>query len=289
MPKSAPAALVALCLSLAPAAMDAHAEPVLPAPPLQVEGTFWPLGSRVLSPDAPRRLISVDLGAAEDGGRPALEAGTAMTVFNVLGLWSALVVDVRKSCEFVCAFEEGETCHWQALLAPKLNAHYLGEPLLAIPAQHRVEAYEPLFARPAEAAVAWSPDFATPIWPPHGYDIRIEEWSPEEGLLRATLRLADGQEQAIEDQSCVATKTAGLIALACPTLALLAANGVPLLVSWTDYHAGVALPIARMRIDGREAVLVRYATKVDILHGLLVRDGERWVPLIRQPDYANVC
>src|SRR5688572_11589652 len=177
MPKSAPAALVALCLSLAPAAMDAHAEPVLPAPPLQVEGTFWPLGSRVLSPDAPRRLISVDLGAAEDGGRPALEAGTAMTVFNVLGLWSALVVDVRKSCEFVCTFEEGETCHWQALLAPKLNAHYLGEPLLAIPAQHRVEAYEPLFARPAEAAVAWSPDFATPIWPPHGYDIRIEEWS----------------------------------------------------------------------------------------------------------------
>jgi hypothetical protein len=44
-----------------------------------------------------------------------------------------------------------------------------------------------------------------------------------------------------------------------------------------------------MRIDGREAVLVRYATKIDILHGLLVRDGDRWVLLIRQPDYATVC
>ena len=44
-----------------------------------------------------------------------------------------------------------------------------------------------------------------------------------------------------------------------------------------------------MTIAGREAVLVRFSTKIDILHGLLMRDGDRWVPLIRATDYPTVC
>ena len=61
------------------------------------------------------------------------------------------------------------------------------------------------------------------------------------------------------------------------------------MVSWADYHPAAAEPVARMRIGGREAVLVRFSTKFDILHGLLVRDGDRWVPLFRSADYPTVC
>lgn len=263
-----------------------------PATPFQAESVVWPVAARALAPDQPRKLIAIDLGTAEDGAKPAFtEPGAAMIVLYERGASAAFVVEIVKSCDFVCGLEEGETCHWQALLAPEPDARLLGDPLLAFPVAdpNRSVPYHPWAPSPA-SAVQWRDGFARPVWPEQDpSEIRIDEWRPDGGRLSASLRLGSGEVQQIEDQGCTATEAAGLVALACPSLSILAADGVPLLVSWTDYHPAAAVPVARMTIAGREAVLVRFATKIDILHGLLVRDGARWVPLIRQPDYPNVC
>jgi hypothetical protein len=277
--------LLALC------APGAEAQDMPPAP-FQVESVVRPIAARALAPDQPRKLIVIDLGTAEDGAKPAFtEPGAAVTVLYERGASSAFVVEIVKSCAFVCGFEEGETCHWQALLAPEPDARLLGEPLLALPVADpkRSVPYQAWTPSPA-SAVRWRDGFARPVWPEQDpSEIRIDDWRPDGGRLSASLRLASGEVQPIEDQGCTATDAAGMVALACPSLSILAADGVPLLVSWTDYHPAAAVPVARLTIEGREAVLVRFSTKIDILHGLLVRDGDRWVPLIRPTDYPTVC
>jgi hypothetical protein len=163
------------------------------------------------------------------------------------------------------------------------------EVVAALPGEPALRDPEMPILRPTNSVPAWSKDFHTMAWPTDDTGgIRIDGWNASTKRLQFSVQ-AMGEEQPIDEPSCRASGGAGLTQIQCQSIALIAADGVPLLVSWTDYHAGVALPIARMRIDGREAVLVRYATKIDILHGLLVREGGRWVPLIRQPDYANVC
>jgi hypothetical protein len=284
--KASSALLLALCVPCA------WAQEPLPAPPFQVEGTLSPVAARTVSPDQPRKLIAIDLGTAEAGANPAItESGAPMIVLYERGASPAYVLEVRKSCALVCGLEEGETCHWQALLAPESDARVLGEPLLALPVAdpNRSVPYEPLMPSPA-SAVRWQDGFARPVWPPQDpSEIRIDGWRDDGGRLRASLRLASGDVQRIEDQGCTATQAAGLVAIACPSLSILAVDGVPLLVSWTDYHPAAAVPVARMTIAGREAVLVRFSTKIDILHGLLVREGNQWVPLFRDRDYPTIC
>ena len=264
----------------------------LPAAPYQVEATLWPVAARALDAEAPRRLIAIDLGSAEDGAKPAFaEPGASLWVLHQGGAAPADLVEIRKSCAFVCGVGVEESCHYQGLLAPESDTRLLGEPLLALAEDRVVDDYEPLHAKPAAGAQAsWSRDFAALTWPPENASgLRVDRWAAETGELRASLRLASGEEKTVEDRNCAASEAAGLLALACPSLSLLAADGVPLMVSWTDYHPAAAEPVARMRIGGREAVLVRFSTKLDILHGILIRDGDRWVPLFRAADYPTVC
>jgi hypothetical protein len=283
-PFSVPLVLLALCSPCA------QAKESLPPAPFQVESIMRPIAARSVAPDQPLKLIAIDLGTAEAGAKPVFtEPGAGMTVLYERGASPAYVAELRKSCAFACTFEEGETCHWQAWLAPQADARLLGEPLLAMPAEHKIERYERLTPQPA-GALSWSAEYSALAWPVEDAGkFRIEEWTPAEGQLRASLRRADGSVQPIQDHLCSASEAAGLVALACPSLSVLAAGGVPLLVSWTDYHPAAALPVARMIIAGREAVLVRVSTKIDILHGRLVREGERWVPLFRELDYPTIC
>ena len=264
----------------------ARAQQPLPLAPFQVESSV--LLPTTHLPGEPRLRIAVDLGAAEL--RPAItEQGAAMIVLYEFAALPAELAELRKSCSFICGYAEEETCHWQALLAPEPDARFTGEPLAALPGGHRVEGYQPLSPQPA-GPIAWSGAFARPIWPPQDpSEFQIQEFDAASGRLRASLRLYSGEVKAIADEDCRATETAGLVALACPNLSVLAERGVPLLVSWTDYDEGVALPLARMRIDGRQALLVRFSTKGEVLHGLLVREGGRWVPLFRPADYPTLC
>src|SRR5688572_14312554 len=81
----------------------ARAQEPLPAAPFQADSVVWPVAARALAPDQPRKLIAIDLGTAEDGAKPAFtEPGAAMTVLYERGASAAFVVEIVKSCEFVC-------------------------------------------------------------------------------------------------------------------------------------------------------------------------------------------
>ena len=77
--------------------------------------------------------------------------------------------------------------------------------------------------------------------------------------------------------------------IACPSIALIAADGVPLLVSIPDYNQAIAVPIASFLHEGELHVLVRLGLKAQTIYGLLVRRDGKWVPLFRPAQRPLLC
>ena len=82
---------------------------------------------------------------------------------------------------------------------------------------------------------------------------------------------------------------AGLTQLACHGIAVIAADGVPLLLSVPDYNDAIATPVARFTANGETHVLVRLGLKAQTIYGLLVKRGDKWVPLFRRAERALLC
>ena len=86
-------------------AAPSAAEDGLPDAPYQAEGTVWPVAARALDIEAPRRLVAIDLGTAQEGAKPAYtEPGASLWVLYQGGAAPADLVEIRKSCAFVCGF-----------------------------------------------------------------------------------------------------------------------------------------------------------------------------------------
>jgi hypothetical protein len=255
--------------------------------PFQVEAALVP-ALRSASAEGPSPLLLIDLNSAEDGTEPAIrEPGGGMTILYENGIARGHVREIRKSCDYLCGFDGGATCHYQALVAPD-KAGALGAALTAFVGEPQITAFEPL--RPhAVGEVEWLGGFAAPVWPQdYSAGIRIEEWDAAARRVRVSVRAAD-EHIAVEDRDCDATEAAGLVALTCPSIAILAEAGVPLLVSWPDYETAAAAPVARFRLNGREAILVRLGMSAETIYGVLLREGTRWVPLFRGADYPIMC
>jgi hypothetical protein len=62
-----------------------------------------------------------------------------------------------------------------------------------------------------------------------------------------------------------------------------------LLASFAEYAEAATQPLYRLRVDGKEAVLVRVGLKGEVVIGMLVRDGDSWRLEIRGVDYAILC
>jgi hypothetical protein len=256
--------------------------------PFQVEAALVP-ALRSASAEGPTALLLIDLNSAEDGTEPAIrEPGGEMTIIYENGLARGHIQEIRKSCVYLCGFDGGATCHYQALVAPDAKAGALGAALAAFVGEPQITAFEPL--RPQAAGeVEWLSGFAAPVWPQdYSAGIRIDEWDAAARRVRLSVRAAD-EDITVEDRECEAIGAAGLVALTCPSIAILAEAGVPLLVSWPEYESAAAAPVARFRLNGREAVLVRFGMSAETIHGVLLRDGARWVPLFRSADYPTMC
>ena len=234
------------------------------------------------------RLLTVDLDPVPAPTPADVDRWSTATVVTQYGVVRASLVEIRKTCQFLCGVDQDETCHTQAVL--QLEDGSDGSDVLAVfPREVEIANLQMLAPMLLHVAPAWSPEFRAQAWPADETGrIRIEGWNPSTKRLQFSAQ-AMGEEQSFDEPACRASTAAGLTAIQCQSLALLAADGVPLLVSAPDYADAVAMPVASFEHDGALHVVVRLGVQAQTIYGLLVKRGDTWVPLFRKAERALLC
>ena len=257
--------------------------------PYQVEAVTTELSQPGMQrgPDMPRFAV-VDLDPMQAPTQADVERWSTATVLTMYGTTRAHLVEFRRSCGLLCGVGQEETCHWQAVLqmeypydAAEVVAALPGEPTLGDP--------EMPILRPANSVPAWSKEFHTVAWPTDDSGrIRIDGWNTSTKRLQFSVQ-AMGEEQSIDEPRCRAREGAGLTQIQCHGIAVVAADGVPLLVSVPDYNDAIAEPVAAFHYENELYVLVRLGLQAQTVYGFLVKRGDQWVPLFRKAERALMC
>jgi hypothetical protein len=93
----------------------------------------------------------------------------------------------------------------------------------------------------------------------------------------------------IELRSCAIRSVAPFTIVSCPTAELLyeGSRGVAVSFAITD---GGAATLLRLRLDGRETVVIRLGLKAAVVSALLIRgEGGLWQLRFRDLDCARLC
>ena len=276
--------LLALAILLATAATAGELEA-----PYQVEAATTALAEpwAERGPDA-KRLIVVDLDAMRAPTQADVERWSTATVLSLYGVMPAHLVEIRKSCQYLCGVDQEETCHYQALLQPEQYVEG-AEVLGVLPGEVEIEELETLTLRPAASLPAWSKEFHEVAWPTdESGRTRIDGWNANTKRLQFTVQ-AMGEEQSFDEPGCRAGTAADLTVMQCQSLAFIAAGGMPLLISVPDYNEAAAMPVASFTHEGAHYVIVRLGLKAQTVYGLMVKRGETWVPLFRKAERALMC
>ena len=285
----APAALTIL-LAASAAAGEIEA-------PYQLDAMTFDLRDRGADPAADATFaVLFDLDPMQAPTQGDVDRWSEATVLTEAGPVRAGLLEIRKSCAFLCgidpqmAAEERETCHYQAAVALHRKADTGGANFLAaFPGRIEITDFAMLTPTPLRSPPSWSREFHAPAWPAdEAGRIRIDGWNPNTKRLQYSVQ-AMGEEHSFDEQGCSASTAAGLTAIACRSLAVVAAEGVPLLLSVPDYNQAIAVPVASFTQDGATHVLVRLGLKAQTIYGLLVKRGDTWVPLFRPAERALLC
>jgi hypothetical protein len=265
--------------------------------PYQLDAMTFDLRDRGADPAADATFaILFDLDPMQAPTQGDVDRWSEATVLTEAGPVRAGLVEIRKSCQFLCGIdpempaEERETCHYQAALALHPSADTGGANFLAaFPGRIEITDFEMLTPTPLRSPPSWSREFHATAWPAdEAGRIRIDGWNPNTKRLQYTVE-AMGEEHSFDEQGCRAATAAGLTAVQCQSLAVIAAEGVPLLLSVPDYNQAIAVPVASFTHDGALHVLVRLGLKAQTVYGFLVKRGDTWVPLFRKAERALMC
>lgn len=288
-----PVLLVGL-MSVLLSTLPAKAGSLLPAP-YQVQGVVQYRGDVDRGGDGLSLgavLVAVDLGGARGKAVPTRDALAEITLLGTAGSTVGRLREIVKQCDFLCG-DEGEECHYVALIEVDGSLEALGTPLAALAGRHETAGFAA--AAPSDGAAlldGLAADLSAPVWDPHLSSnpvFRLRDWQPEAGTATLDLLYGTGEPTAVALRSCRASNQGGLVGLACGSLAMLLADGRPLLVSYPDYNLPAAEVVAGFHSGGLGYRLVRLGLKAQTVFGLLAETPDGWRARIRPRDYALLC
>jgi hypothetical protein len=81
------------------------------------------------------------------GGSLAYDSLASMTILGTLGFAHATRVSVERRCEYPCAYERSEACHWTGLYRLEAPLASIGEVVGALPGRLALQDYVSLESR----------------------------------------------------------------------------------------------------------------------------------------------
>ena len=250
--------------------------------PYQVAGWLTSLEDE----DEGRRFLLVDLGTERPAALPP-----QWTVVGSTGSSHATYYTFEKSCRFLCGDDESETCHYVAQLS--LESTDIGRPLLALPGALAVSDVRTAvgeFDQPLPGPQWWGAEAAEPVWThrpamvnPVRFSYRVGSGEDGQPVLLIT---GGSQRVSFPLLDCSSRLQGGFTEVRCREVALLAREGLPLLVSMADYNVPAAEIAAAVTLAGRPFHLIRLGLKAQTIYGLLGAEGQA---LFRPRDYPSIC
>lgn len=303
-------------LGLAAAMAITGCPPVAPAQsvsleaPYQVEGLEYASGQPAEGEIPP--LVLVGLGSAADRWSnvtgepmPADDTLASMTILGTRGFAHATRVSVERRCEYPCAYERSEACHWTGLYRLEAPLASIGEVVGALPGRLDLQGYVSLESspmsndasdgdpgRPSIATLAASGSPAELLWSgpwgdPPPMRLTVEKWDGESGRLDVTLIW--GGEVSLVGEACESSVHEWLLAVDCEEFAVLASGGDPLLLSLSDYNRAKTEPLARFVYGGSRHYVVRYGAKAQDVTGLVSAEPAGWRARFRGRAWGQIC
>ena len=262
------------------------------AAPYQVDGLQY--GVTDVGP-----LVIVPLARApgpvlQDGNwpMPDPERLARVTLLGSAGWTVGTLHSVERRCEFLCAYEGPQECHWVALIAPASDVAALGTVLAAIPGALQLEGY------------ALRPDTGDPMarldegsagptvwesWTDEPVTWSVRAFPADHTAITLESRWGDGVQATVEGRACTSSTREWLLSVDCGSVSVLASGGRVLLVSQADYNRPTSEPVARFDHAGSRHYLVRFGAKAQDVLGLLSAEPEGWRARFHPRDWAQIC
>ena len=241
--------------------------------------------------DAPYQITSVsplrvDIGRLKSRAKNLRVA----TVLTPTGPVLASFVRAKRSCwdpDNVRSRDEAySTCHYEVTLRP---ARPVKHPIVVLAGERLVSDIVPLSPRPERPIGASEALVYAPV---DGAEGGTYQWTPfPDGVFLAygSEPNRDFYSPSIDLASCTQRPIDNFTMVTCPAGAqLLYDKNRGVLASFAEYSDAATLPINRLRVDGKEAVLVRVGLKGEVVIGMIVKEADNWRLAIRGPDYATM-
>jgi hypothetical protein len=220
-------------------------------------------------------VLRVDIGARPQRARSLRRA----TVLTRSGAVRAVLVRTERVCEWLC---EEKECHFEALLRASAP---VDKPIAVLAGTPDVRAIATMSVGPAR------PMGNTDRWI-DAEPIQALRWMrfPDGVFLTSPDMGRDFYAPPIDLASCSVRPVAPFTIVSCPTAELLYEGSHGIAVSLADYGEATVEPLVRLRLDGREAVVIRLGLKAAVATALLMRsDDGRWHLSFRDFDYSQLC
>ena len=223
--------------------------------------------------------VTVSLGVERSRAR-LLRAAVIVTKSGVV---PATLVRTRRVCEDLCPGDEdkGRVCHFEAILR---TSGPVRDVVAVLPGKPDVRNVRALRVGPDEK-IARPADWID-AEPPQGY--RWMRFPDGIYLTREDLG-RDFYAPPISLSECVARAVDTFTVLSCQTADLLYEGMRGIAASFADYSTQAAQPEIRFQLNGRDAVLMRFGLKDEIVIALLTKENGRWRITFRSADYSLLC
>ena len=225
---------------------------------------------------------------------------TRATVLTPSGAVPARLIRTERKCEYLCGGPPGDeqVCHFEAILRA---SRAVSDPVAVLPGTPAVQDVAIPALGPEEPAgpeAAWLAAEPVPL-PEDGWEAadRALRTRPNyswrrypDGVFLADSEMGrDFYAPPIDLASCTRRAAAPFTFLSCASGELLYEGTRGVLMSVDDYGEGTVAPILRLRLNGREAFVIRLGLKGEVTVALLIRQGAGWLIKFRGSEHGRVC
>jgi hypothetical protein len=228
--------------------------------------------------------VRVDIGSTRVPGR-LLRLATVLTADEAV---PAVLDRIERVCTTLCGDDGEETCHYEAIVRATRPVE---GPVAVLSGRPRVSDVATLASgpeRPIDADADWlavTQSGQAELGASYGWR------RYPDGIYYAFGSAGrDGYAPGIALSSCTQRSVGPLTSLVCGDTATFLYDGRrPVASSFADYGESTIAPQIRFRLDGADAVIIRYGLKAHVVAALLLKTAGTWRILFRAADYDLLC
>lgn len=197
----------------------------------------------------------------------------------------AKLVRLERKCRKVCDDDDPPVCHSEAVLRASRRADGA---VGVLPGTPRIETVSQMKAV-ADQQIERPQDWVKAGAITDGTARYSWEQFPDGVFLTSNYSGRNVYSPEIKLSACTLRPVVPFTVIACGSAELLYEEGRGIAASFAEYGDASVAPTVRLQLDGKDAVLLRFGIKGEMVVALLVKDQSGWQLKYRWADYPLIC